>query len=59
MRLLLLEITFFIFFLSPDFHENLLSGINTCLFTEVKQQLAPLVLGWVTLDSIWIGIEGI
>ena len=34
------------FFWSPDFHELLHSMMS--LFTEVKRQCAPLVLGWVT-----------
>ena len=51
-RLTLLEITFFsifvvffIFILSPDFHQNWHSGMSTRLFTEVKQHWAMLVLG--------------
>ena len=38
---------FFIFFSSPDFHELCRSVMSICLFTEVKQQWATLVLGWV------------
>ena len=44
MRLVLLEITF----LSVDFHELWCDVMCTCLFTEIKQQWAMLVLGWVT-----------
>ena len=52
MRLALLEITFFAgFFLSPDFHEVWCSGMSTCLITEVKQQWAALVLGWMTASE--------
>ena len=50
-RLALLEITFLKFnliFLSPDFRELWHSMMSTCLVTEVKQQWATLVLGWVT-----------
>ena len=45
-ELTLLEITFF---LSPDFHELWCSMMTICLLTEVKQQWAMLVLGWVTV----------
>ena len=48
MRLALLEITFLFIFLSPEFHELWHSGMTTSLITEVKQQWATLVLGWVT-----------
>ena len=37
------------FFLSPDFHELWCSVMSICLLTEVKQQWATLVLGWVTV----------
>ena len=50
LRLALLGITFFFFFLSPDFHELWRSVMSICLLTEVKQQWAMLVLGWVTAD---------
>ena len=46
MRFALLEIT--LFSVSPDFHQLWSSERSTCLFTEVKQQWATLVLGWVT-----------
>ena len=48
-RRALLEVTdFFMYFLSPDFH-NLCRGRNDCpSFTEVEQQWDTLVLGWVT-----------
>ena len=36
------------FFLSPDIHESWSSVMSICLFTEVKQQLAMLVIGWGT-----------
>ena len=38
------------FFLSTDFHELWHSMMSACLFTEVKQQWAALVLGWVTVS---------
>ena len=38
----------FFFLLSPDFHELWRSMTSTRLITEVKQQWATLVLGWVT-----------
>ena len=37
--------------MSPDFYEFWGSVICVCLFTEVKQQWAMLVLGWVTASS--------
>ena len=37
-----------VFFLSQDFHELWHSVMSICLFTEVKQQQATLVLGLVT-----------
>ena len=37
-----------LFFLCPDFYELWQNGKSTCLLTEVKQQWAMLVLGWVT-----------
>ena len=43
MRLKLLENNF----LSLEFRELWHSVMSTCLFTEVKQQWAMLVLGWV------------
>ena len=65
-RLELLEINFLgffcSFFLSPGFHENWHSLMNTHLITEVEQQLATLVLGWVTLqvlDQLWEVSESI
>ena len=36
------------FFLSPDFHELWPSMMSISLFTEVKQQWAMIVMGWVT-----------
>ena len=45
-RLALLD--FFFPFLSPVFHELWHSMMSTCLITEVRQQWATLVLGWVT-----------
>ena len=50
MRLTLLEITSFLFyfFFVSDFHELWRSVMSACLLTEVKQQWAMLVLGWVT-----------
>ena len=44
-----MEITFSSSFLSPDFRELWHTVINTHLITEVKQQWARLVLGWVTV----------
>ena len=41
---MLLEITSFLLFSSPDFYELWRSGMNICLVTEVKQQWATLVL---------------
>ena len=40
--------TFYFAFFSLDFHELWRSMMSICLFTEVKQQWATLVLGWVT-----------
>ena len=44
-------------FLSLDFHELWQSVMSASLFTEVKQQWATLVLGWVTTSvhysSLW------
>ena len=37
-----------LFFLSSDFHELWRRVLSACLLTEVKQQWAMLVLGWVT-----------
>ena len=42
----------FSFFLSPDFYELRRSVNSICLFTEVKQQWATLVLRWVTIE-LW------
>ena len=45
-----------LFILSPDFHQLWRSMMSICLLTEVKQQWATLVLGWVTvgvLDQLW------
>ena len=54
---------FFLFFLSLDFHELWCSVMSICLFTEVKQQWATLVLGWVTtsvhyscLMALWLAL---
>ena len=44
----------FFIFLSLDFHELWHSVMNMCLFTEVKQQWATLVLGWVTASGHWL-----
>ena len=41
----------FRFFLSPDFNELWHSVMSTCLITEVKQQWAAIVLGWVTASE--------
>ena len=54
MRLPLLEITFFhffflSFFLSLDFLKLWHSARSTCFITEVKQQWATLVLGWIAI----------
>ena len=49
MRLTLLGITFL---LSPDFHELWPRAMSISLFTEVKQQWATLVVGWVTGASV-------
>ena len=38
---------FCFFFLSLEFHELWCSVMSTCLITEIKQQWAVLVLGWV------------
>ena len=43
-------IYFFILCVSPDFHELWRSVMNTHLFTEVKQQWATLLLGWVNVS---------
>ena len=52
---------FFRFFESPDFHELWPSMMSICLFTEVKQQWATLVLGWVTASvhcsCLWWGLQ--
>ena len=47
---------FFFFLLLLDFHELSCSLMSTHLFTEVKQQWATLVLGWVTgcvVGQVW------
>ena len=38
------------FFLFPDFYELWCSMMSSCLISEVKQQWAALVLGWVTIS---------
>ena len=43
--------TFFLFFLLPDFDDLWCSVVNTHFITEVKQQLATLVLASVMLSS--------
>ena len=50
-RLELLEITSFIFFIfwSPDFHEFWQSVMGAIVITEIKQQWAVKVVGWVTV----------
>ena len=39
------------FFLSPDIHELSRSVMSVCLFIEVKQYWATLVLGWLCARS--------
>ena len=52
---LFLEIILFRFFkfFSPDFHELWHRVMSICLFTEVKQQWAKFVLGWVTASVLY------
>ena len=47
-RLGFLGITFLLFFCRPDYHGLWHSVMSICLPTEVEQQCATLVLGWVT-----------
>ena len=46
------------FFLSLDFHELWFRVMSICLFTEVKQQWASLVLGWVTTSVHYFYSDG-